>query len=473
VKPSITSQQIGQWILAGLLIFLFTKSPLLQGAKGQFHIDSEVYMHVASECIKGKVLYKDVFDHKGPILYLFDIIGLGISGHNPIGIWVVQMLFLVFSFSSMMKQIFRSICWTGAMASGLYFIAWIYRYLHIGDNTPELFAVGFLSLQLAILLQQVHSDTLNFKHGLLFGFSAVGLLLMKINFGVLWLPMLFMLLMSLGSLQERVKMMGWIVLGGLILVAPFLAYLVYFQAVPYCIDAIWTFNFNYMASNKLNALESVFEIIGGKRNYFLWFIFFILIGKLVFTAHSKKLGYLVLVTFTLALLVLVALPGRGNDSKHYILPLAPFVAVLLFWMLYKLKDFIGTIFLFISLYFTYPMMLDIWHQNPKVSSPSAEMKLLTQYASANSSLFVLGNYSKVYRLTGMTSPSRFFYTYPILSDCKSKWTESCLAELSAQKPDLIYVQQQMKHPSCWLELLSSYRLIYSSSQSSVYKKKTD
>ena len=44
--------------------------------------------------INGKILYKDFFDHKGPMLYLFETIGLAISNGNTVGIWILEVMFM-------------------------------------------------------------------------------------------------------------------------------------------------------------------------------------------------------------------------------------------------------------------------------------------------------------------------------------------------------------------------------------------
>ena len=37
--------------------------------------DSSVFQYIADEMIKGKMPYLDTFDHKGPLIYLFNVAG--------------------------------------------------------------------------------------------------------------------------------------------------------------------------------------------------------------------------------------------------------------------------------------------------------------------------------------------------------------------------------------------------------------
>ena len=60
-------------LITGVLgVILFSHSALLSGNTGSMHVDSQVYIYAAQQILKGKILYRDVFDHKGPVMYLFE-----------------------------------------------------------------------------------------------------------------------------------------------------------------------------------------------------------------------------------------------------------------------------------------------------------------------------------------------------------------------------------------------------------------
>ena len=68
-----------------LLLFSYTTSPLyaLDGA------DSAVFKTMGQAVLKGKVLYRDIFDNKGPLLYLINAVGQwAIPGR--MGLFVLQ-----------------------------------------------------------------------------------------------------------------------------------------------------------------------------------------------------------------------------------------------------------------------------------------------------------------------------------------------------------------------------------------------
>ena len=175
-------------------------------------------------------------------------------------------------------------------------------------------------------------------------------------------------------------------------------------------------------------------------------------------------------TFALGLYVLVGIPGRGLESRHYLLPFAPFVAILICWILYKLKDYVSYLVLILSMYFLYPMVLDIWSQRPKVLTITPEITYLKQINKPGINLFVIGNQSSLYRLSKLNSPTRYFYSYPILSNCNSDFTKSALDELNAKPADIICIEKSISHPSCIERLVKGYKLAINGSFFKIYIK---
>lgn len=78
-------------ILATILIAVNSMNSFLY----KFNQSTDVHCFVTTaRCmLRGDVLYKDVYEHKGPILYFLYVIGLLISPHNFVGIAFVETIF--------------------------------------------------------------------------------------------------------------------------------------------------------------------------------------------------------------------------------------------------------------------------------------------------------------------------------------------------------------------------------------------
>lgn len=87
-------------IVAALFLLFFSPStsPLFT-FEG---LDSAVFKSMGQAILKGKVLYRDIFDNKGPILYLANALGLLIAGR--FGIFLLQIVGLSFALLFMYKM---------------------------------------------------------------------------------------------------------------------------------------------------------------------------------------------------------------------------------------------------------------------------------------------------------------------------------------------------------------------------------
>jgi len=54
--------------------------------------DAGVFMYAAQRLLDGGLPYRDVWDHKPPLIYVLDALGLLLSGGSPVGVWAVQAL---------------------------------------------------------------------------------------------------------------------------------------------------------------------------------------------------------------------------------------------------------------------------------------------------------------------------------------------------------------------------------------------
>ena len=71
-----------------LLLFSAYTSPLFSDF---VEYDSAIFMMVAKSVLSGKRLFIDIFDHKGPVFFLFEIIGMA-GGRT--GLYLLQTVFL-------------------------------------------------------------------------------------------------------------------------------------------------------------------------------------------------------------------------------------------------------------------------------------------------------------------------------------------------------------------------------------------
>lgn len=87
--------------------------------------DSGVFLYVGWRLLMGDVPYRDVWDHKPPLIYFVDALGLSITPASLWGVWFLQFVFIFFTlffiYKSLEKQfgILASLAGTIALTSGL------------------------------------------------------------------------------------------------------------------------------------------------------------------------------------------------------------------------------------------------------------------------------------------------------------------------------------------------------------------
>ena len=74
-------------------VFIFsTMSPLRGGLPLN---DASVFMNMGSSFLKGQIIYKDIFDHKGPLIFLLYAFGFLLGFGSTYGIFILEVLNIV------------------------------------------------------------------------------------------------------------------------------------------------------------------------------------------------------------------------------------------------------------------------------------------------------------------------------------------------------------------------------------------
>lgn len=456
-------------LIAGVFALLFFYSPLLNGFNGAFHIDSQVYLYSGLQLLNGKILYKELFDHKGPIMHLIEMVGLLISPNKTTyGVWIVQYILLLGSFAPLFFYWTKKLSPFVALSSGLILISWIYRFMTIGDNIPELYSVAFVTLSIYFSFQILFEQNNIRRNAICLGITSSMLIMIKLNFVIIVFPMLIWILIDSHKNKKHLSTFLNFTIGSMIVLLPIIIYFYLNNALAYAFEAIWTFNFSYIKSNALTWWQSIHEVFFKQKNYFLWICLLIIPLKLLFAIKNKTEGLVLFSTVCFSILILVAMPGRGNESRHYLIPLAPIFAWMVVWLVQDVKPFFEYVLLISCLYFIKPMIIDSINQHNKFASFDSCSDFILKHKKDQESLLVIGNHSSAYWQLQMNSPFRFFYTYPILQHCENKLTQSFVSAFQANRPTWLYIEKQYSHPSCILKLVDHYQLKFQNERCKVY-----
>lgn len=213
--------------------------------------DSAIFRYMAYAASRGQIWYKDVWDHKGPLIFFLNFIGQRISFWR--GIWIVEFVFMLGTILGAYK-IARLVCNRIMSCCCVLIVSTtIFQYFEAGNFTEE-YAMIFIMVSLYIFLDYFLNQKINYWRLIICGFCFGGILLLRPNMGGVWF--VFCIAVLIQKIYERktiecLKFLGLFLIGCFIFIMPFAIYFIYVDAWKECIYASLTFNFMYSEDGKL------------------------------------------------------------------------------------------------------------------------------------------------------------------------------------------------------------------------------
>ena len=257
-------------LLAGTLVlclFNIGASPLIHAISA----DSALFVTMGRAMCAQRVLYRDIFDHKGLYVFLVNMVGALISGRSLNGLFLVETFALCFDIL-LIYRICRMIQNPGqSVISSLLFGAVGTNYfLFAGGNLVEEYALPFQLISLYLILRYLqrlpsaHPGKYMFIHGICCGFC----LWLRANLVMMWIPAVSLILVR--EIAEKRyadvwRNIGWGLLGLCVISVPVLLY----GTVNHCMNemffAAFTFNFQYTAAHGNGLIGNILKTLFNKN----------------------------------------------------------------------------------------------------------------------------------------------------------------------------------------------------------------
>ncbi|MBN9379632.1 MAG: hypothetical protein J0H74_02625 [Chitinophagaceae bacterium] len=383
--------------------------------------DTETYRYVALVMKKGGIPYRDVFDHKPPLIYFINYTGLFLGGWlqwliNTMLAMLATLLFfrlgrkyrlaypwlLPLLFNLMLRDIL--ICGTGGMTREYTTVLLlIFFCVMMGENRWRYYALGILS-------------------GLIFFIQQEGAL-----------PLVPFFIYAFMRKGDNVSVRGRIfgsVTGGLIITLPIILYFAFHHALgPFLRDA-FGFNFGWyttaIPSSFGDHLRRAKQVLD-KGNYEVPTLVAMTlgIGALVWFRSSNQ--RLILASLAGVILSISAefMGGHGvmGGFTHYYLPLSASLSILLFTVFAFVEEpflqgrkVIGIFGILVCTSLCYTFLQHITHLTPRRENNvviSPELNYLRQHPPGDYQLYAFGdhNYICAYNEFGIQAPSTWVYHF--------------------------------------------------------------
>ncbi len=443
--------------MTGTIIALFPANPSNMTLPSR---DSGVFLYVAWRLLSGDVPYRDVWDHKPPLVYFVDALGLTATPGSRWGLWFLQIIFIFLTLFFVYKLLDREFGIYAALAGTVTLTSGLLTVLQKGNVTEE-YALVFQVLCFWLFVGAWRKDfplRISFWIGILGGVAfnfkqtTIGI---WISYGLILLVIrLFQRKFPLKDLLSL--LVGWLV-PSLVLVT----YLASQQAVTDYWQQAFLYNFAYIGTHE--GIRRLFPVFIKGFAYLSngWVLYLAILGWLAGLAYVwlkrkafKEIHPLILIALVNLPIEVILITVSGRSILHYYLTPLPVMAILAGTLAYtapalvsriprlpssKVQRWVPSLVLVailvgqIEQVQSYP-----WYvQSLRDNDYAPVIDYVGNNTSEGDKVLIIGAESVVNFLTKREAPTRYVYQYPLALLGRRPMFEEYFNQILENKPTLI------------------------------------
>lgn len=331
-------------VLASVFVFLFsaTTSPLNINHHCWFHGDAGIFQEMGLLILQGGTPYIDLFDHKGPILFFIQALGLWIS--KDWGLFVLQVVSLSMTMVvwSKMVKIMSDRKWVELVIPTIL-LCFLMLYYQRGDLCEE-WCLLFISLPIYYCLREIISlKRIDRREMILVGICVGVISFIRINNMAPLIPFAVYVLWCRLVDKRYVDILSFV--SGIVSVAAICCLIFYCYAgwsgVYEMLYGTFIFNFGYFSNSRSEF--PLYETVC----FYVPIVFFLLMTLIFLEKEDRKLTIILLLSYAISLLSI----GRSCYT-HYrmiFLPLYLLTMVLMYKKYWKVSTFLIVVVIAFSL----------------------------------------------------------------------------------------------------------------------------
>ena len=415
--------------------------------------DASAFIYVADGILDGDVPYLDRWDHKGPLIYALNLLGLAIGGLW--GIWIVGVAFSIGSVWLAFVVTRDSFGPNAALFSVAVMLVLFTKFIQ-GGNLTEHYALLFQLLALLLFTRDQRQRGSSMWLPLSIGVLGAAAFLLRPNIVGVWLSIGVVWTLQLKTRDNTLRSILWAALGGASVLVLASAAFAWVGGLGALWDAVIKYNLAYVDVSFLDRARVLRDMraelyvvslpIAAGWAAGLWYR---LSGRTLGAGADGLLSLaLILAPIEAALISL-----SGRQWPHYYLTMLPVVTVLLAFLVRLLVDqrlaaptFLSAALLVAVAYYHPPhrniaqLISTYGNSGETVQGRHVSVaERIRQVTAPEDSILVWGAESKLYLLSERDAPTRFFYQYPLVKTgyANSTIREEFLSSISRGKPAII------------------------------------
>lgn len=390
--------------------------------------DAQCFFTVGKSMINGKIPYLDLFEQKGPLLFLLYGIASLISNNSFIGVFVLEVIsYSVFLYYvSKIIEIYLDKKYSYILIPIIALLMLPTRCFTHGGSCEE-FCFPVLAILIYKYIKYLKNNDISSKDTIIVGILSGILLWMK--YTLLGFSIGFCITVLIKSLIDKnyknlISKVGYFVLGITITTIPWLIYFgLHKNGIKSLIDVYFLFNINSYANNYtlLQKLINCFNTIKGVIFRYYQYLILIIIPMVLsiktktFFKETKNNIYLLISTILLLITIFIG----GTNFRYYSLPIQPFMIFGLIFIATIIKDkrinniilnntkYIVPIIIIVCLFISY-------YRSPNTKYISKNKLYYAQYTfldsiKPNSSILNYGFLDGGFYFTTKTYPNQYYF----------------------------------------------------------------
>ena len=447
--------------LEALLIFclvLVVFLPLTPAKRLMPSRDAGVFLYTGWRITQGELPYLHVWDHKPPVIYYLDALGLTLTPGSRWGVWCIEVVSLFLAalmLYALLKRFFGF--WPAVLAS----ILWTFTlmYMLTGGNITEEYPLAMQAAGLLLFFLAERDGKYAWRGGLIGALAALTLFTRQTSIGVFLAIGVYLLVARLWQRDFRKLLADLlpILAGGLAVIAVIVIYFQLNGALERFWDNAFAYNFIYTderdSSDRFAALMKGMDLLASAAlaplSVFGWAASLMLLIFKRDHFEPPLRAFLAMLVIALPLeIVLVTLGGRPR-TPYFITPLPVFaifagltLKILFDWFqqntLPKLAAPVAAILLILTLCaIVYDDYLDINNSGDDAQQDKALLNYIAHNTTPQDTLLMWNAESAYNFASQRRSPTRFVYQYDLYKIVDEKNTLEFLNDILTEKPKLI------------------------------------
>ncbi len=444
-----------------IFLFICTKSSPFYSFNNW--VDPNSFFTMGKGMANGLIIYKDLFEQKGPLLYLIHAIAYWISNDTFFGVFIFEVIsFSIFLYfvGKIITIYFRKIHILWAIPLISYVI--LTSHVFIGGDSAEEFCLPLMAISLFNMLnyyKNTYPNKIETKHILIDGIMAGCVLCIKYNLLGFWLGYISILILGL-LFNKKIKdafLTGIYFLGGiLITVIPWIIYFLVNNAfldmfkVYFLVNITAYSNHTSIINRILNAFKDAWFWAKGFKIYvnitIIGYIYIMISKKIIPNVFGK-------IALTLSIIITIIGAYYGSNHVYYFLILWGFFIIgiiLIAEILQKiLRKYLNIMIIIAPIYFIIIVALTC-HSSHNFSFHNTKKEDLVQYQFAEIILekpnATLLNYGALdggfYTVTGIVPNVKYFHepnikyeNYPEIMDEQNRYIKEKIIDFVVIKVD--------------------------------------